>query len=81
MFRKGYNGIQHCFDNFGFIDNSIGMFLMFLLVIVITVVIILLITKSKKNQVDDNALEMLKIRFVQGEISEEEFVRMKNCIK
>ncbi|MGE5627208.1 MAG: hypothetical protein ACM3X7_03720 [Solirubrobacterales bacterium] len=81
MHGRGYNGINSCFGSYGFMHNGLEMGLMFLMVLVIGVVIILLLKKYKKNYIYNGAVEALKIRFVKGEITEEEYIKMKKLIE
>jgi len=81
MYGRGYNGINSCFGSYGFMHNGFGMGIMFLIVLVIAVVIILLLKKNKKNSIDNGAIEELKLRFVKGEITEEEYLKMKKLVE
>ena len=81
MFGRGYNGMNGCFGNFGFMHGGFGMGFMLLIIILTVVAAVILINWYKKNQADDSAMEELKLRFIKGEITEEEFVKMKKLIE
>ncbi|MHC1719930.1 MAG: SHOCT domain-containing protein [Clostridiaceae bacterium] len=80
MYGRGYNGINGVFDGFGFMHHGIGMFLMLILLIAVTVVIVFMLKKHKNNNINESALEELKLRFVKEEISEEEYLKRKKLI-
>ena len=81
MFGRGYNGINSCIGNFGFMHNGLGMVVMILAILLISVAIILLLTKYKRNRAEDGAMEELKLRLVKGEISEDEYINRKKLIE
>lgn len=78
---RGYGG--------GFIENgcggmfsghgSFGMMGMLLLLVLI-VAIIYYLSKKKHVSNDDDILEILKRKYVEGEITEEEYVQKKNVL-
>jgi putative membrane protein len=53
------------------------------LVAVLTVIFVVIYKKKKKNKEvsDSKAEEILKMRFVNGEITEEEYIQKKNILK
>lgn len=81
MYGRGYNGINSCFGPYGFMHNGIGMGIMLLVFLVAAIVIILLVKRYKKNSIYNGAIEALKLRFVKGEITEEEYSKMKKLIE
>ncbi|HER24397.1 MAG TPA: SHOCT domain-containing protein [Candidatus Atribacteria bacterium] len=69
--------------NFG---HGGGMFMMFIFAIIIGLIIYFIITNTKSNRYTDegfsnNSLDIIKERFAKGEISEEEFEKMKKALK
>ncbi|MBS3994693.1 MAG: SHOCT domain-containing protein [Alkaliphilus sp.] len=80
MYGSRYNGINSCFERFGFMHNGIGMILVFILILAITVTIILLLTRNSRHKSGDSALKELKLRYAKGELSEEEFLKRKHLI-
>lgn len=72
--ERGYDGMFHGHGGFG----PMGMIL--LAVIVIAVIYLLLKKKNNFNNVDSDILEILKRKYVEGEITEEEYVQKKNVL-
>ena len=76
-FAWGWNQMM----NFG----SGGIFLMFVFAIVIGLIIYFIISNTKSNRpaVGSNktSLDIVKERFAKGEITEEEFEKMKKALK
>lgn len=80
MYARGYNAINSCHRGFGFMNSGIGMFVAFLLVLIVAIIVILLLTRSKRYHSSEYAMEELKLRFVKGEVSEEEYLKTKKLI-
>ena len=68
--------------NFGY---GGGMLMMFIFAIVIGLIIYFIITNTKSNRYSggfsETSLDILKERFAKGEITEEEFEKMKKTLK
>lgn len=83
MFGNGYNGIGRCFrfgHGYGY-PNGFGMMIMMgIVLLLIVVAAILLLRRTNRTQSGKEALEILKLRYVKGEISEEEFRRSINLL-
>lgn len=88
MFRNGYN----FFNGDGLFFMLIGMFLLSVLAVIAIVLFIRSMTghheqgsrdrpSSDKGIPSSNALEILKERFARGEITEEEYNKIKDAIK
>lgn len=77
-FMWGWNQMM----NFGY---GGGMFMMFIFAIVIGLVIYFIITNTKSNRYaggsSETSLDIIKERFAKGEITEEEFEKMKKALK
>jgi putative membrane protein len=77
-FMWGWNHMM----NFGF---GGGIFMMFIFAIVIGLIIYFVITNTKSNRSaggsNETSLDIIKERFAKGEISEEEFEKMKKTLK
>jgi putative membrane protein len=77
-FTRGWNQMM----NFGY---GGGIFMMFLFAIVIGLIIYFIITNTKSNRYtggfSETSLEIIKERFAKGEITEEEFEKMKKALK
>lgn len=81
--------MMHRFYNNGYYGNGCGGYSLFhngwglLIGIIILVTIALLfyfIVHNKKKQASSDAAESLKLKYVQGEITEEEYLRRKSVI-
>jgi putative membrane protein len=91
MFSKGaaqfgqYGQAGRSFmQNSGYFHSAPRMFMMvgcILAVIIIAAVIIIIVKKAHKKHRYSDAMELLNIRYVKGELTDEEYLRMKNVIK
>lgn len=67
-----------CFEaGHGFMFGGIGMFLILAVILIAAVV---LITRNNRAKTGSDAIEVLKIRYAKGEISEEEYLKRKNLL-
>ena len=68
--------------NFGY---GGGIFMMFMFAIVIGLIIYFIIANTKSNkytgEFSETSLDIIKERFAKGEITEEEFEKMKKALK
>ena len=84
FFGRGYNGVNQCFDRFGFMPGGGWMILIYVAVIAIVIAVVLLISRNRRSQpmstIDNKALDELKILFARGEFSEEEYLKRKNIL-
>ncbi len=79
MFARGsINGFQgsHCF---GYGTFGMGGSLMMILVVVLVGVLVWQLLK-KKEVVQDNVFEILKLKYASGEITEEEYMRRREIL-
>ncbi len=72
MFGIGYNGFNHCFDGYGILIS--------LIILTFILISFMLMKRNKNTNNSDSALSELKIRLIRGEISEEEYLKMKKII-
>ncbi len=79
MFRRGFYGIGSCFNNFGFMYGGRHVIAFVIFAVLAAVAILYFVRKTKKHT-NNAALEELKIRFAKGEITEDEYIRMKNIL-
>lgn len=84
MYGRGLNGRgfgegNGCFGN-GFMNS--GWHILILLAIVATIVVItyLLVHNRNKKSASAAVLELLKMKYVQGEITEEEYLKRKEVL-
>ncbi|WP_010631954.1 SHOCT domain-containing protein [Sporolactobacillus vineae] len=81
MYLRGYNGLGGCF---GYGDGFFGPWMMMgsgvllLVAVIIAAVILFKMASSKKR--GDSSLELLKLRYAKGEISEAEYLKMKKVL-
>jgi len=84
FFNRGYNGINNCFDRFGFMPGGGWMILILVAVILIAITVIILISRGRRrhslNNYNSIALDELKLLYARGEISEEEYLKRKNIL-
>ena len=75
-FHNGFYGATNCLRYF----NHGGEMIFILGIVVIGLLIFLFTHNHKKRFQHDLALDTLKMKYVQGEITEEEFLRRKELI-
>lgn len=81
-FGGGFHGIGNCLGFGGGYMHGGFFFVGFLLLLIAAVLgAAMLFRRSRSNHADSVVLETLKMRFVSGEISEEEFLSKKNALK
>jgi putative membrane protein len=73
------------FFRWNYIDSPLGFWLIIALLVLVTVAIVLLIIKGKKKyqhlDEETEALATIKRRYANGELTNEEFQRMKKDLK
>lgn len=80
MHGRGYfNGYYDGYDCFRFFNNpwSIGIGIM--IILIVTYIIYKLIRKNHNRS--DKSLELLKIKYVSGEISEDDYIRRREILR
>lgn len=91
MFFRGASGLGRCFGDeigrmSGYMRSGWGIVMMgigLLFVALIVVVVVLLVKRARKYHAvsqADESLEILNARFVKGEITEEDYTRMKKVL-
>lgn len=91
MYFRGAGGLGRCFSDgfghmssymhsgWGFVMMGIGL----LVAALIVVAVVMLVKRARKNpavnQIDES-LELLNARFAKGEITEEDYTRMKKVL-
>ena len=82
MFTRGYGGADHCFWFFSrYLSGGWGTLMLVAVVLAAIVLSILVVKKSNKKDTSKEALERLKIRYVNGELSEEEYLQKKKVLE
>ncbi|BEP28312.1 SHOCT domain-containing protein [Helicovermis profundi] len=69
-----YFGAYNCFDN-GWMMIIMGMFF-----VIALVAFIYWLNRNKRALVNTDALEILKMKYINGEISDEEYIQKKNIL-
>lgn len=82
MFNRGFGGFNHClwFGN-RFFFGGWGMLALAGIILAAGILIYLIMKSSHKRNASTDALERLKIRYVHGELSEEEFLQKKKVLE
>jgi putative membrane protein len=81
MYERGFGALSNCFRGAGFMRGGIGGLLMILVVAAVVIGLIYFTKKSGKGKTDNEALRMLKLKYAQGEITEEEYLKRKNILE
>ena len=88
MFNRGFEAFGRCFQNGnGFMHGGLGMLMMggmILVAAIVITIIVVLVKKAHRNNTysaaPSEAAELLNARFAKGEITEEEYTRMKKVL-
>jgi putative membrane protein len=78
MLTRGFGGIGMYGRMFGYAHP--GALIALALVFIAAIVVIIVLAAKKKQAPSDDAAEALKLRFIKGEITEEEYQKMKSVI-
>ena len=84
MFGRGYNGVADWCGGPGGFFGFHGGFLQGLALIVIAVLITFYVMKKRPSHHDrtsDEVMESLNMRYIKGEIDDEEYLRRKQIIR
>lgn len=77
MFGRGFDG--SCF-NYGF--NGLWHIILLLGITLIVIAVAVYIARGKQNkQINESALETLKMKYVLGEINEDEYLKKKDVLR
>lgn len=76
-FNNGYYGSASCFR---FFNNGWGILITLGVIVTISLLFYLFVHNNKRMTSYDAASENLKMKYVQGDITEEEFLRRKDII-
>lgn len=77
----GYNEGYGMMRGFGILNFGYGSLIMIVIVLIIVYAIYKLFSDSHSMNFEDHSLDVLKSRFVQGEISEEEYISIKKILQ
>jgi putative membrane protein len=79
MLSRGFGGIGSFCRGFGYMHPGVWVALAGVFVAAL-VVIIVLTAKKKHHGASDSTAEALKLRYIKGELTEEEYMKMKDVI-
>ncbi|EST11540.1 SHOCT domain-containing protein [Sporolactobacillus laevolacticus] len=81
MYARGFDGFGGCFGyGTGLVGPWIIMGIGVLLLAAVTIAAMVLFKKASHKKMDEGALDILKLRYAKGEMSEEEYLRMKKVL-
>lgn len=79
MFVRGFSHPGWFCGGFGFLFPWGWLAIAAVVVVAVTLVVVLS-TKKKRQTRSDDSLEALKLRYIKGELSEEDYLKMKEVI-
>jgi len=79
MLTRGFGGLGSFCRGFGYMHPGVWVALAGVFVAAL-VVIIVLIARKKHHGANDSTAEALKLRYIKGELTEEEYTKMKDVI-
>jgi putative membrane protein len=79
MLTRGFGGMSSFCRGFGYMHPGVWVALAGVFVAAL-VVIIVLIARKKHHGASDSTAEALKLRYIKGELTEEEYTKMKDVI-
>lgn len=80
MHGRGYfNGYYNGYDCFRFFSNPWNIGIGIIIILIVAYIIHKLIRKNHNGS--DRSLELLKMKYVSGEISEEEYIRRREILR
>jgi putative membrane protein len=83
---SGFNGIGSCFRNgfmngYGYGSNGWSLLIFFGILAITALLIVFIAHNSNKKKQYNDALEILKMKYVRGEITEEDYIRRKSVLE
>lgn len=78
-YGRGFSGLGGCF---GYGSGLWFPYVIGFILLVIGILMIFMVLKKKNNtsQISSESIEMLKMKYVKGEITEEEYIKRKSVI-
>ena len=80
MYGRGFGGFRGCFDGLGMYPGSMGFFMMLGRALLVIVVVFFWVRKGKASTQTNDAEHILKLRLAKGEISNEEYDKLKKIL-
>ncbi|HBH12418.1 MAG: hypothetical protein XD91_1419 [Clostridiales bacterium 38_11] len=83
MYERGFGILDNCFRGVGIMRGGFGGALLIIVVAVVVIGVVYFTKKTGtgKGKRDNEALQMLKMKYAQGEITEEEYLKRKNILE
>lgn len=85
MYFRGIGGLGRCFDGgLGYMNGGMGFFMMagaLLVTALVVALVVVLVKKARRNDTSRESMELLNERFVRGEVSEEDYIKMKKALR
>lgn len=80
MYGRGFGGFRGCFDGLGMYPGSMGFFMILGIALLVIVVVFFWVRKGKASTQTNDAEHILKLRLAKGEISSEEYDKLKKIL-
>ena len=80
MFTRGFGGIGSFCRGFGAMYPGVWVALAAVFIAALVVIIVLSVTKKHRQGASDSTTDALKLRYIKGELTEEEYMKMKDVI-
>ena len=88
MYYRGIGGLGRCFSaGLGYVNGDMGFLMMggaLLVTALVVVLVVMLVKKSRATSMsreDSESLELLNGRYIKGEISEADYIKMKKVLR
>ncbi len=79
MYGNGWSGNGGC--AFGFGNGYFSIWLLLIVIGIIIIIFSIVASRKPKTTVSSDAIDKLKVLYINGEITEEEFLKRKNVIE
>lgn len=80
MLSRDFGGIGNFCRGFGYMHPGVWVALAGAFVAALVVIIVLAAKKKHHHGASDSTAEALKLRYIKGELTEEEYMKMKDVI-
>ncbi|MFA9422277.1 MAG: hypothetical protein ACERLG_01775 [Sedimentibacter sp.] len=82
MNYRGFSGIRN-FHDFGMGHGYVhgGIIPMIIMAVLVVIIAVVIFKKFNKKHIKNASIEELNMRFAKGEVTEEDYKRMKNVLK
>lgn len=82
MWSRGFNSFRGCFGSGfgGFFNSGWNMLIAAGIILIIATTVFFLVRRNRSTVSSSSALELLTMKYVKGEITEEEYLRRKDVL-